>query len=368
MRIWHIGCLPSPQSVDGVNATVWLVAKEQAKLGHQVSLLVDMLPDESDLKLANQLGIDLIYVPTNRWAYQSEVLTLLLQSTPPQLVHQHSVFLPTLASLGKSLVNYQIPYIITPHAMHPSMLQRGRLKKLIYSWLLEKPRFKSASAISVVTPGEGDAVRAFVPNYKGIIRWVPNPIDTNSLEKYTWKGKVDAKQIVYLGRFDVLHKGIDLLIATARNIPEIEFHLYGSEDAKTKPQLEQLKRDLPPNVTFHKPVFGAEKIEVLTGASLYIQMSRWEVFGVSIAEAMMLGVPCALAETLNLADLFQKHDLGLVISPDPQLAATQLREALNQPDRLQNWSERSRTFAQHQFNPKTVALEYLKLYEEVLQA
>ena len=366
MKIWHIGALPSPQSVDGVNSTIWLTAKEQSLMGHQVSLIFDTLPDETALNLARQIGIESIHIPANKWHYRANILAPLLQSTPPDLVHMHSVFVPRLASLAKDLIRRQIPYAITPHAMHSGMLHRGRLKKLIYGWSIEKPRFYAAAAISVVTPAEEIAVRAFVPDYQGIIRWVPNPIDMDSFSYNTWNGDIDANKIVYLGRFDVLHKGIDLLIEIAKNMPNCHFHLYGSEDAKTKAWLEKLKCDLPINLTFHHPVFGTEKIEVLTQASLYIQMSRWEVFGISIAEAMALGLPCAIAGTLNLAEVFQEYDLGAVLPADPQLAAAALQTILDRPDLLQAWSQQSRAFAHQHFHPKAVAQGYLNLYEEVL--
>ncbi len=366
MKIWHIGALPSTRSVDGVNSTIWLTAKEQSLMGHQVSLIFDTLPDKIALNLAQQIGIESIHIPANSWGYNPKFLSPLLQSSPPDLVHMHSVFVPKLASLAKDLVRSQIPYVITPHAMHSGMLERGRLKKQIYGWAIEKPRFRAAAAISVVTPAEEIAVRAFVPDYQGIIRWVPNPIDLDSFSQNTWNGDIDAKKIVYLGRFDVLHKGIDLLIEIARKMPTCHFHLYGSEDAKTRAWLEKLTSDLPANLTFHRPVFGTEKIEVLTKASLYIQMSRWEVFGISIAEAMALGLPCAIASTLNLAEVFQKYDLGAVLPADPQLAAAALQTILDRPDLLQAWSQKSRAFVHQHFHPKAVAQGYLNLYEEVL--
>jgi glycosyltransferase involved in cell wall biosynthesis len=368
MKIWHIGSSPSPKSVDGVNAVVWLVAQEQARLGHSVTLLVDAIPDYESQLWADKIGIRLKYITASMWGYDSEKLHLLLKSDTPDIVHIHSVFLPRLATLGKTLVKQCIPYIVTPHAIHPQLLRRGCLKKQIYSWLIEKPRFLQAAAITGVTPREAEDIQAFVPNYSNPVRWIPNPINLEDLQDRTWAGKTNTKRIVYLGRFDVLHKGIDILIEIARFLPsDIEIHLYGTQDAKTKEWMEQLTRNLPPNIFFHSPVFGAEKARILANASLYIQTSRWEVFGNSIAEAMYSGVPCAIAATINLAEVFQKHNLGLVLPASPQESAKLITEVLSQPTQLQFWSRQAKEYAQQHFKPQTIAQKYLKLYEEVSQ-
>ncbi len=81
---------------------------------------------------------------------------------------------------------------------------------------------------------------------------------------------------------------------------------------------------------------------------------------------MYLGVPCAIAEGLGLAELFREHGLGLTLSPDPEEAANSLREALAQPARLQEWSAQAQVFARERFHPRAVASGYLNLYGRVL--
>lgn len=364
MKIWHVGCLPSPQSVDGVNVTVWLVAKEQAAMGHQVSLLVDSPPTESAVELATQLGIKLIYVPATSLGFDVEKLQHALRLSPPHLVHMHSVFLLRQATLAYQLSSAKVPYVVTPHGGLDS--QRGRLKKSIYNLLIERRRFARAAAITVVAPGEAETVQAFVPRYKNIVKWVANPFDAQGLTDIQWQGNLSARKVVFLGRFDVLHKGLDFLVEMAKYLPDVEFHLYGNEDQKTKQWLKQLQGNCTANVHFHAPVFGSEKLYVLTDASLYIQTSRWEGFPVSIVEAMHLGLPCAVSERPKFASLFREQDLGLVLSQDANTAAAQLHEALNQQERLRYWSESARAFAYQHFEPHTVAKHYLELYEEVI--
>jgi glycosyltransferase involved in cell wall biosynthesis len=370
MKIWHFGASSSPNKVCGVTRTVWLVAGQQAELGHQVALMVNSAPDRDALDYADKLGIDLIYLPSKRWQYDQTVLDRQLECGQPDIVHMHSVFIPKQATLAQTLMTRSIPYIVTPHGGLD--FRRSRWQKIVYSALIEKRRFKQAHAITGLTERETLAISDFVPKYTGLIRLISNPIDLGQFGETCWQQNLEtqtteAKTIVYLGRFDVVHKGLDILGEIARLLPNIRFNLYGSAEAKSQPALDRLKQQLPANVCFHPPIFGKEKAAVLANASLYIQASRWEGFSISIAEAMFLGTPCAIADTLDLATPFKQHNLGLVFSPNPQAAAAKLQEALNRPEVLQQWSDRARQFARDNFQPETVALNYLELYKEVVR-
>ncbi|MEL6319439.1 MAG: glycosyltransferase family 4 protein [Cyanobacteria bacterium J06626_14] len=374
MRIWHVGASASPKRVSGLNMSAWLMAKEQARLGHDVTFLVHSAPDQAGRDYAEQAGFRVLHVPATVWQYERAMIREQLDSQPPDVVHMHSVFQAKQATLAMQLRRRGIPYVIKPAGgLLPEVLERGRLQKLLFSFLLEKRRFKNAGAIAVVTPREKEPVLKFVPRYQDIIRWMPNPVDTQSLEGLKWQGSqpdTDSstpKRVVYLGRFDVLHKGIDRLVAIARHLPDVEFHLYGTEDEKTKEWLDTIRQDQPANVVFHRPIYGTEKFQILSEASLYIQPARWEVFGISIAEAMYLGTPCAVADTINFAELFQQHDLGLVFPSDAEQAAQRLSEALAHPNQLQHWSTNAQAFAYQHFEPAAVAKNYLQLYQDVIR-
>jgi glycosyltransferase involved in cell wall biosynthesis len=366
MKIWHVGALPSHEKVNGLNYTIWSVAQQQARLGHQVSLVLEKRPKPPTASFAEKAGIKLLEIPVKQWNYDKNLLDRLLKSDTPQIVHLHSNFVPEQASLATRLTRQKIPYIVTPNAMSPQALRRGWLKKMLYSLLIEKRRFSKAAAVTAVTPAEGKAIQNYIPKYRGMIPYIPNPVNFEDFSNVKWKENIDAKQLVYLGRFDVLHKGIDILVEIARWLPlSIEVHLYGTPDARTSGWMKRIQSNLPPNVYFHAPVFGAEKAKILAEASMYIQTSRWEVFGVSIAEAMYLGLPCAIAETLNIAELLQEHDLGLVLSTNVEEAAKVIVQALAQPDRLRDWSKKAQAFAKDHFQAQTVALQYLTLYEKI---
>ena len=368
MKIWHVGAAPNPYRVDGVSRTVWLMAIEQARLGHDVSLLLDGSPTQDAHEMAAPVGLKLLDVTATTLGYSKEIRAL-LDVAPPEIVHTHSVFIVRQATLSRILRSYRIPYVITPHAgLAPQVLARGRTKKTVYSILRERPRFMGAAAIALVTPAEEKAVRSFLPDYRKIVRWMPNPVDFSLLDPHRWQGlATPKKRLVFLGRFDVLVKGIDILIEIARLLSDVEVHLYGTEDPKTLDWLNRLRQNLPTNVTFHDPIFGNAKAEVLSKASLYIQPSRWEGFPVSVAECLYLGVPSSIADTLDLAQLFYQHNLGLVLSLKPERAAEQIREALADTQRMTEWSERGRDFAIKHFAPASVAQNHVRLYEQVIR-
>jgi glycosyltransferase involved in cell wall biosynthesis len=361
MHIVHAGASATPNQVNGLNQMVWTVARHQARMGHRVDLILTEPPSPDGMAAARDWGITLIQAPP--------LLKGGLSWWPPasaDVLHAHSVFIPMQAFLCAAARRHGVPYVITPNGgVNPNILRRGALKKGVYSRLVEQPRFLAAAAITAVTPMEEEEIRAFVPGFRGAVPCIHNPVDMTALTAADADGDRMARgsakpRLVYMGRFDIAHKGLDLLLDTARRLPECELVLYGNDAAA----LGGLS--LPDNARLHSPVYGADKITALRGADLYIQTSRWEAFGVSVAEAMALGVPCAITETMSLAPIFTSADLGLVLPFDAAGAAERLRHALGDPGTLESWSARARHYAIRRFSPDAIAHDYLATYEAML--
>ena len=87
----------------------------------------------------------------------------------------------------------------------------------------------------------------------------------------------------------------------------------------------------------------------------------------SIVEAMFLGLPCAISENLDMANLFHERNIGFLLSEDPIQISRQLKEIFRNPSVLKEISIASRKFARFYFDPSYVANQYLQLYEEVIK-
>lgn len=284
ISIWHHGPGPTPDSVNGIDQTVWALGAEQSRRGCRVTFLTSGSPEQ--MTEARARGIRLLPIKDARG------------ETPPDLLHMHSVFIPAQAKLAVWAKLHSIPYIITPHGgVAPEVLRRGRLKKAAYSTLLERPRFRLAAAITAVLEPEKRELRAFIGHDRPSVFVIPNAMEDAPAEVPV----IACEDVVFLGRLDTVNKGLDRLADYAAHMTDVTFGVYGRPSARSRDALP----DFPANVTLRDPVYGEEKWSVLRSAAVYMQLSRWEVFGLSVFEAMMVGTPPIVSREMHVAPLVQ---------------------------------------------------------------
>jgi len=127
-------------------------------------------------------------------------------------------------------------------------------------------------------------------NQKVISKIVPEGVGA---EFFKIKQK-NPKHILFLGRFDIGQKGIDLLLRSYQKIAkDINYPLmmagYGPDESKIKSLVKEL--GLEKQVIFTGKTFGAKK-EKLLSESLYVAFpSRHEGFSLFSLEALAAGLP-----------------------------------------------------------------------------
>lgn len=77
-------------------------------------------------------------------------------------------------------------------------------------------------------------------------------------------------------------KGLDMYVKVAKLLPDEKFLLIGAQ----KDALEKLKEISPPNVEFIPPISRDELIKYYHKAKVFCQLSYYESFGLTVAEAM----------------------------------------------------------------------------------
>ena len=130
--------------------------------------------------------------------------------------------------------------------------------------------------------------------------------------------------VLYFGRLDVAHKGLDTLLAAmailARDRPDVSLRIAGRgrDSARLHAMVRAL--GLERHVRILGPVPEAERQALFAGALVVVMPSRFEGFGLVAAEAMAAGIPLVASEIGALRDVVGTG--GVLVPPDdaPALA------------------------------------------------
>lgn len=159
--------------------------------------------------------------------------------------------------------------------------QRGGLKKWVGRWLM-----KHASALvtnSCYSRWEA-ARNAAVPEHRVevIHHGLPDPFGT-------LPDKAGREMVLTVGNVDRgnrLRKGLEPFVRAAAHLPDLPFVLAGRWVDRT---VHELRRLASPNVRFTGWLSQPALLGLYREASVYVQASLHEGFGMSVAEAMLAG-------------------------------------------------------------------------------
>jgi len=174
--------------------------------------------------------------------------------------------------------------------------------------------------------------------------------------------------VVGVGRVEH-QKGFDLLVrAHARLVEEGRPHrLLVLGDGRDRPELERLATELGVRESVHLPGFTPEPLPVLAAADLFCLPSRWEGFGQSLAEALVLGRPTIAADCVSgprelLAD--GRHG-DLVPVDDVEALTAAIRRHLDDPRRLQEAARLGQEWVMRHLDVDRTAAEMLDILATV---
>lgn len=133
-----------------------------------------------------------------------------------------------------------------------------------------------------------------------------------------------------VGRTNLLRKGLLPFVQAAAHLPNLQFTLVGKwfDDS-----IQMLRAAASPNVTF-TGYLSAEALQSLyEQASVYVQASLHEGFGMSVAEAMLMGCIPVVTPVCSLPEIVD--DCGVYAADNsPQAIAQAIEKALSADESL----------------------------------
>jgi glycosyltransferase involved in cell wall biosynthesis len=136
-----------------------------------------------------------------------------------------------------------------------------------------------------------------------------------------------ALTVGHLVKTTLMQKGHQPFVEAARHLPDVRFVFVGKwhDDA-----IEHLRGLAPENVEFTGWLADEELEELYRRASVYVQASRHEGFGLAVAEAMLAGCVPVVMDVTAMPEVVDGAGV-LIGSQDPETVAGGVRRALALP-------------------------------------
>ncbi|TWR30016.1 glycosyltransferase family 4 protein [Mucilaginibacter pallidiroseus] len=282
-------------------------------------------------------------------------------------INLHSVFTPNNIAIARYAKSLGIALCLTPQgAYHNYSFKRNFLKKAIFNFLYEEQFLKSIDYFFV----HGQQEENFIKRYSSkpcytLLNGAPAiNISKPARKKYI---KEDGPlRMLFLGRLDPLHKGLDVLIkslATFKN-GEVKLTIAGPQfNAKAQAQIIELiaRLGLSDTVTICGPVYQqSEKEHLYASHHLFVHTSRWEGVPTGVLEALLYGMPVLVSKETNLADAVVAEKLGLAVQNlTPEEVSEQIRTFLDNPEELNTFAENAYRKTPTIFNWASIAQQYV---------
>jgi glycosyltransferase involved in cell wall biosynthesis len=286
----------------------------------------------------------------------------------PDLVVFHECYVKQYLSIYKNLKKRKTRYIIIPHGELTNKAQKKKyIKKAIANIFLFNRFIKGAVAIQCLSQRELETT-----NFK-----IKKFIGTNGInvpEKIKEHFNKDIVRFIYVGRLDVYHKGLDLMINAIGACQDelrkehCSFDLYGPDILGRGDQVRKLIQDnkVEDFVALHPPVNGKEKENILLSADVFIQTSRSEGMPMGILEALSFGLPCIVTDGTNLGDFIKKNHCGWTSDTDTLSVSNVLRTLFVNPFSAESMSISARTSVEKHFSWEVVSKDTIENYKDII--
>jgi len=292
------------------------------------------------------------------------------------LAHLYSFWNPVVSLAALICRSADVPYIVSPRGMlQNGALERKSILKTVAHRLWEARTIAGASALHFLSEGEASESARIAGQVPSFV--VPSGIDdyelTRGRDRSAFLCKYPSlrgrRYMAFVGRLHAV-KRLDLQLQAMRilrdRLPDLSWVLIGPDEGEWN-SLEEGARTLGllDRVIWAGFVAGPERLDALAGASVFVLSSKHEAHSMAMNEALALGVPVVLTDTVKFAAV-SEYGAGEVVPSSPEAIAKAVGDILENGVRAGQMSVAARKLAAERLSWPKVAQQLIGHYEEVL--
>lgn len=304
------------------------------------------------------------------FALERKELAEAMRDESPDLVHAHWSY-----EYGSAALQAGLPALITCHDAPWAILKLKRDLYRLGRLLMARSVLVRARHLTAVSPYLAEELRAMV---RCPIQVVPNPVPTSLIDGGGPRAPADWRdrppRIVMLingwGPRKNAEPAMQAMCRILDAYPGARMHLYGPDfGAGERAQGWAAGQALPEVFEYHGWTPNAEVLRALAEMDILVHPSLEESFGMTVAEAMTLGVPVVAGQSSGAVPwvLGGSDGGGLLVDVrSPDAIAEAVLHLLDDKALYARSSARGRARASEVFSPDAVARAYLACYQRVL--
>lgn len=348
---------------NGVNQVIAGLAKYSGRLGADVRVIgkAETVQREGEIVVRDGFSVEAY----SRW--DLALRRALIEGIAwADLVHMHGVYAPWNVWVGHLCKRLDTPFVVTLHnGLAPDLAtSRGRLKKRLFHFLLQRRHLRNAAALHMLTEEESTEVLACVR--PRAMFCIPNGIDLEDFPPPPGRrpGEIAQAVIGYLGRLSA-EKNLGALceaFALVNKDGSLRLKLAGPDSRYSRLLLQQFGRC---GVEWVGPKFGQDKMDFIRSLDLFVNPSLCDVFSIAAMEVLALGTPLLITRTAKVSYFYDRRAFHMC---EPTVFGIErgLRQALVQRLEWPEMATRGRELIGQRLNWASAARDLLGEYERTL--
>lgn len=236
-------------------------------------------------------------------------------------------------------------------------------KKRLFRLLFQDRALSDAALFHATAGSEYDEIRRF--GIKQPVAVIPNGIDIPKIGEFA---DIDSRcEVLSLGRIHKKKGLVSLIRAWAGvcdHFPDWQLRIVGPDEGGHVHELEKLVNNLGlKTVSIEQPVFGDDKIRLMSSVDLFVLPTLSENFAMTVAESLAVGVPVISTKGAPWSGL-ETNKCGWWIDHGPEAITATLRTALALPeDKRRQMGSRGREWMARDFSWNRIATDMIGAYE-----
>jgi glycogen synthase len=290
------------------------------------------------------------------------------------IVHTHTWYAALAGFMARVL--YPVKFVATVHSLEPRRPwkeeQLGRAFGLS-SWV-EKVALESADRVVAVSGAvKQDVLECFaVPEEKVVV--IPNGIDCDKWREVETTAAhqeygITGDYVLFVGRTS-RQKGLRYLVEAADYLRDDVLVVCCAGVADVREIEEEMERRVAgrKNVRWIRKVLSEEeRIELYSGARVFVCPSIYEPFGIINLEAMACKTPVVASDVGGIREVVIPEENGMLVEPaQPRQLAEAVNRLLADPGLARRLGENGRRLVEEHYGWSQVARQTKQMYESLL--